>query len=204
MEGLLTELLRVSERASNIARLCRAEKMLFELLVEEKVGNDKNTRFAQDFKTLADVLIQETFKYYLGGKVQRIWHYCSLHKYRTFFFQFPLLRNYICGEEVNTFTNALGESITVEVRPTQDETSALLAKVLGGNAAAAHLLAQAVHADVATPPVLPEGVRLLLSEVDIDLGNVGVWIDPLGMWACMLPSCLIVCVCLMWLRGGRG
>ena len=75
MEGLLIELLRVSERASSIARLCRAEKALFELLVEEKVGSDKNKRFAQDFKTLADVLIQETFKYYLGGKVQRLWYH---------------------------------------------------------------------------------------------------------------------------------
>lgn len=160
MEGLLTELLRVSERASNIARLCRAEKALFELLVEEKVGSDKNTRFAQDFKTLADVLIQETFKYYLGGK-------------------FPLLRGYICGEEVNTFTNPLGESITVEVCATQDDTSTLLTKVLDGNAAAARLLAKAVHTEVATPE-LTEDVKRFLSETDyLDLENVGVWIDPL-------------------------
>lgn len=159
MEVLLTELLRVSERASHIARLCRAEKALFELLVEEKVGQDKNKRFAQDFKTLADVLIQETFRYYLGGK-------------------FPFLLDYICGEEVNTFTNPLGESIVVQVCATEDETSALLTKVLDGNVAAARLLAKAVHVEVTTPG-LTEDAKRFLSELDVDLGNIGVWIDPL-------------------------
>lgn len=69
MDTFLLELLCVSERAATIARLCRAEKTLFELLVEEKTGDGRNKRFHHDFKTLADVLIQETVRHYIGRKV---------------------------------------------------------------------------------------------------------------------------------------
>ncbi len=69
LESYLLELLRVSERAANIARLCRGERDLFDLLVEEKTGEERNKRFRRDFKTLADVLIQETVRHYLGRKV---------------------------------------------------------------------------------------------------------------------------------------
>ena len=67
--SLVLRLLEVSERAVDIARACRTEKVLFDLLVEEKTGLVKNQRFVQDFKTLADVLIQETARYYLGKEV---------------------------------------------------------------------------------------------------------------------------------------
>ena len=89
----------------------------------------------------------------------------------------------------------------MEVCATQDETSVLLTKVLDGNAAAARLLAKAVHAEVATP-TLTEDVRRLISETDVDLGNVGVWIDPLGMWAPVCINCLRACalVCINCLR----
>ena len=68
--SLVVRLLEVAERASDIARACREEKVLFDLLVQEKKGPEKNQRFSQDFKTLADVLIQETVKYYLGREVR--------------------------------------------------------------------------------------------------------------------------------------
>lgn len=120
--------------------------------------------------------------------------------------QFPLLRGYICGEEVNTFTNPLGESITVEVCATQDDTSTLLTKVLDGNAAAARLLAKAVHTEVATPE-LTEDVKRFLSETDyLDLENVGVWIDPLGRCGqrvriSSLHAFARVCVCVYMTTG---
>ena len=41
---------------------------MFQKLVEEKTGSSKNSRFAQDFKTLADVIIQETIRKDLGEK----------------------------------------------------------------------------------------------------------------------------------------
>ena len=50
LSELLNCLLCAAEKAANIARACRAEETLFKLLVEEKTGNDKNAKFAQDFK----------------------------------------------------------------------------------------------------------------------------------------------------------
>lgn len=69
MAGLLKALVSASEKAADIARLCRHEEPLFQLLVAEKTGADKNRRFLQDFKTLADVLIQEVIKHDLGTEV---------------------------------------------------------------------------------------------------------------------------------------
>ena len=74
--SLVVRLLEAAERAANIARACRAEKVLFDLLVEEKTGREKNQRFVQDFKTLADVLIQETVKHYLGNQVRESNNWC--------------------------------------------------------------------------------------------------------------------------------
>jgi inositol polyphosphate 1-phosphatase len=62
-------LLKTSEKAANIARVIRQDEHLFKLLVQEKKGSDKNPRFVQDFKTLADVLIQETVKHDVGNQV---------------------------------------------------------------------------------------------------------------------------------------
>jgi inositol polyphosphate 1-phosphatase len=62
-------LLKASEKAANIARVIRQDEHLFKLLVQEKKGSEKNPRFVQDFKTLADVLIQETVKHDVGIQV---------------------------------------------------------------------------------------------------------------------------------------
>ena len=69
MAALLKVLLRVAEKAANVARVCRQEAPLFELLVQEKTGDDKNKKFVQDFKTLADVVIQEMIRHYVGEEV---------------------------------------------------------------------------------------------------------------------------------------
>lgn len=67
--SLLESLVIVSEKAANIARACRQEECLFKLLIQEKSAQESNPRFVQDFKTLADVLIQETVKYEIAKKV---------------------------------------------------------------------------------------------------------------------------------------
>ena len=103
----------------------RQEEALFQLLVEEKTGSEKNAKFDQDFKTLADVLIQETVKNEVG-KV------------------FPQLQDNILGEESNKFTNKLGNSLTVEIKETTEGTKELLVKVLDNNETAAKLLADQV------------------------------------------------------------
>ena len=99
---------------------------MFQLLVEEKTGAEKNAKFDQDFKTLADVLIQETVKNEVGKVL-------------------PQLQDNILGEESNKFTNKLGNSLTVEIKETSEGTKELLVKVLDNNETAAKLLADQVN-----------------------------------------------------------
>ena len=70
LKSLVLEVLKVSEKAASLARIVRSEESLFELLVQEKKGDQSNKRFVQDFKTLADVLVQETVRHDLGRKVR--------------------------------------------------------------------------------------------------------------------------------------
>ena len=69
MASLLRSLVALSEKAANLARIIRSEKALFELLVEEKTGEQKNKRFVRDFKTLGDVLIQEMIRHDIAQQV---------------------------------------------------------------------------------------------------------------------------------------
>ncbi|XP_076360918.1 inositol polyphosphate 1-phosphatase [Tachypleus tridentatus] len=155
-EELLQALMNASEKAANIARACRGESTLFSLLVEEKKDSEKNKRFFQDFKTLADVLVQE----------------CVSHDVSQ---RFPGIEKSIQGEESNQFTNTLGESICVKVMATEAETENLLAKVLDGNNNAAVLLANLVHKDINNSVVEPR----LDSSIQLPLNDIGIWIDPI-------------------------
>ncbi|KAJ8384097.1 hypothetical protein AAFF_G00208880 [Aldrovandia affinis] len=106
MSELVRALVRASEKAANIARACRQEESLFGLLIEEKKEGEKNKKFVTDFKTLADVLVQEVIRHDIGK-------------------QFPGLANNIFGEESNEFMNGLGEKIEVRVCETEQDTSRL-------------------------------------------------------------------------------
>lgn len=153
----MKSLISCSEKAACIARACRDEKDLFQLLVEEKIGDSKNSNSSHDFKTLADVLIQETVRYDMGQ-------------------EFPELKGDIQGEESNKFTNTLGESIQVEVCPTLEETSKLLSRVLTGNQNAADILARLVHFD-AKPDF--EDVDKIPDDTQFTVEDLGIWIDPI-------------------------
>ncbi|XP_077582054.1 inositol polyphosphate 1-phosphatase [Stigmatopora nigra] len=155
MAELLRLLLQVSEKAANVARVCRQEAPLFQLLVQEKTGDDKNKKFVQDFKTLADVIIQEVIRHEVGA-------------------QFPEIVDFIQGEESNKFENGLGESVTVTMRGTEEETAALLATVLDGDLTAAALLARAIHQDPTAVGANTDGLNVPLST-----SEVGIWIDPI-------------------------
>lgn len=155
MADLLRLLLKVAEKAANVARVCRQEAPLFQLLVQEKTGDDKNKKFVQDFKTLADVVIQEMIRHDVGA-------------------QFPEMADFIHGEESNKFENGLGESVTVTVCRTEEETAALLATVLDGDRAAASLLARAIHQDPATIEASTDGLTIPLSPSEL-----AIWIDPI-------------------------
>lgn len=162
MAGFVRTLVCTSEKAANLARAIRAEQDLFSLLVQEKDSGEKNTRFVQDFKTLADVLIQETIKHDLSRKFSEI-SPCDIH-----------------GEESSKFTNALGESINVGVKATCQDTAALLCRVLNSNVRAANLLAAVVHSDVC---VQEDDALHNLQDVNLPLHNFGIWIDPIDSTA---------------------
>lgn len=68
--NLIRALINAAEKAANIARRCRGHEQLLSLLVQEKSGDEANARFDHDFKTLADVLIQETVKHDVGQLVR--------------------------------------------------------------------------------------------------------------------------------------
>ncbi|KAM9248544.1 inositol polyphosphate 1-phosphatase isoform 1-T4 [Dugong dugon] len=155
MSDILRELLCVAEKAANIARACRQQEALFQLLIEEKKEGEKNKKFAVDFKTLADVLVQEVIKQNLENK-------------------FPGLGEKISGEESNEFTNDLGEKIILRLCSTEAETVKLLSKVLNGNKLASEALAKVVHQDVSfTDPALD------LIRINIPQNTLGIWVDPI-------------------------
>ncbi|XP_043362426.1 inositol polyphosphate 1-phosphatase isoform X2 [Dermochelys coriacea] len=155
MSALLKSLVGASEKSARIAQLCRQEEALFQLLIEEKTGTDKNKKFVQDFKTLADVLIQEVIKHDVGK-------------------EFPELHGHICGEESNKFENSLGETLVVQVCATQRDTASLLFKILDRNQPAAELLAAAIHQEVALQDAALDAVALAIPPE-----RLAIWIDPI-------------------------
>eukprot|EP01102_Stenamoeba_stenopodia_P012129 TRINITY_DN378_c0_g1_i1.p1 TRINITY_DN378_c0_g1~~TRINITY_DN378_c0_g1_i1.p1 ORF type:complete len:403 (+),score=78.88 TRINITY_DN378_c0_g1_i1:316-1524(+) len=161
LADLVREMTVVSERAATIARACRAEKALFHLLVEEKKEDSKNARFVQDFKTLADVLIQETVRYYLANK-------------------YPDIAEHLFGEETATFTNGNGDSVTVTVNGDRQKTRETLEIVLGGGAeasTAAQLLTDLVYSNINVS--IPDENILSSTAVPFSPSEIGVWIDPI-------------------------
>ncbi|XP_018572429.1 inositol polyphosphate 1-phosphatase [Anoplophora glabripennis] len=159
MMDLLKALIIVSEKAANIARACRQNEHLFSLLIQKKKNDEANPRFVDDFKTLADVLIQEMVKHDIKNQFQEL--------------------SDILGEENNTFENKLGEKICVEIKNTEEETSNLLETVLNGDHIAATLLAAEVHKEIHI-----EDIKTNLTEkFHIVLEKLGIWIDPIDCTA---------------------
>ncbi|XP_060647657.1 LOW QUALITY PROTEIN: inositol polyphosphate 1-phosphatase [Drosophila nasuta] len=161
--NLLRALINCAEKAANIARTCRSNSELLALLVQEKTGAEANERFEHDFKTLADVLIQETIKHEIGEL-------------------FPAMRDAIQGEESPNFTNHLGQKVTIAVGDNEAATAACLSAVLGDDhQTASNSLAAEVHrkvvydnAKLADIPELP---------AKLDYSNLGIWIDPIDATA---------------------
>lgn len=68
--GLIGCALLASEAAADIARQCRSNPRLLSMLVQEKCDDEANrSRFAHDFKTLADVLVQHVVTKRIGRQV---------------------------------------------------------------------------------------------------------------------------------------
>ena len=67
-KNILQVLIDVSEKSANVARAFRENGHLFSLL-QEKLEEEANPRFVHDYKTFADVLIQELIKFEVGNAV---------------------------------------------------------------------------------------------------------------------------------------
>nr|CAD7420013.1 unnamed protein product [Timema poppensis] len=96
--------------------------------------------------------------------------------------QFSDIAGHIYGEETNSFTNTLGDTITVEVQKDQDSTAALLSKVLDGDTIAANLLASEVHRDMVLAEVDAGSVPLPLN-LELPLQSMAMWVDPIDSTA---------------------
>jgi len=159
MKEFVKSLISSCQKANNIAVCCRREPELLSLLTQEKVGGEKNSKFDHDFKTLADVLIQETVRFELSQLSSS-------------------LGSRIHGEESNVFTNSLGQTTTLELNGCRDTTRDLLLQVLNGNEKVSSLLADEVHREVVLSNEMLENIEQL-ENTDFDISGVGVWIDPI-------------------------
>uniref|UniRef100_A0A182QV69 inositol-1,4-bisphosphate 1-phosphatase n=1 Tax=Anopheles farauti TaxID=69004 RepID=A0A182QV69_9DIPT len=157
--NLLQELLKASEKAANIARVCRQNQRLFSLLIQEKEKDESNLRFDHDFKTLADCLIQEMIKHDIGKR-------------------FPELRDNIRGEENAKFTNTAGDTVMVTVTDDPTNTVEVLEKLLHGDKDAVTALVDEVYRDIELDM---ESLELPTDAIplDNDWSELGVWIDPI-------------------------
>ena len=81
LSELLSALIGVAQKGAHIASIVRSDEQLLELLVQEKSTKEKNPRFVHDFKTLADVVIQEMVRHDLS-KAVLTQYYSSMFFYR--------------------------------------------------------------------------------------------------------------------------
>jgi len=100
-------------------------------------------------------------------------------------FQFPDIANNIYGEENNSFSNALGETITVSIQSTVEETAGLLSKVLddgsSSNSRAAQILANEIHRDMTSDVIGDQRLQDIPTDLLFPYDDIGIWIDPIGM-----------------------
>jgi inositol polyphosphate 1-phosphatase len=159
---LVQTLVGVAGRAAQVARAARLDAALQPLLVADKGAN---ARFAVDFKTLADVLIQQMLVHALA----------------------PLgLGARVYGEESNRFGRPGGDGdsdVVVRVEADAAATAALLAQVLPGHPDACAALAAAVHTPApATADEHDTDAGLpgpSLASLRVDLDRLACWVDPI-------------------------
>lgn len=130
MSAVLEVLINASERAATVARACGSSEST--LLVTEKNGGDANIRFEKDFKTVADVLAQESARAEISARC-------------------PGLGDYLRGEECAEIGG-----IRVGLSSTIDETTKNLTNLVPP--ATAREMAEAAHCRPLI--MLPESLQL--------------------------------------------
>lgn len=105
MVEVLKALIYASERAANIARSCN-DSMSETLLVAEKGEGEANARFDKDFKTIADVLAQESARCEVASRC-------------------PNLAQHFRGEECAEING-----VTIKLQENIDKTAELLSSLV--------------------------------------------------------------------------
>lgn len=122
MGEVLKALIYASERAANIARSCCDDSMSKTLLVAEKCEGEANVRFDKDFKTIADVLAQESARNEVASKC-------------------PNLAEHFRGEECAEING-----VKIELQENVDKTAELLSSLVPQISAVR--MAAAAHDDI--------------------------------------------------------
>ena len=165
-------LVGIVETACQIAVSIRSNPVLLQKLTEEKKEGlclvrclqlyallkhsvaGKNERFAEDFKTLADVLIQELAAFRITKA-------------------FPALQGRVFGEEEPRITNAQGQSVEVKLSSDQAQVLAMLTAAMSGDEEAARALLPLLTNEHTDSGWDHHNDRLW------DLADLGFWIDPI-------------------------
>ena len=159
LRHFVRDLVLLSKKASEITRLIRQDDQLLQLLIQEKPVDIEQGHFTQDFKTLADVLIQEMIKD------------CLLKSY-------PLLP-FIKGEESNQFTSKKGKIVEVKIKNSLDQMVKLLVPLMQESKNAARKLALVILSESRLNEK-EENELNQLGNLMIDESQLGIWIDPIG------------------------
>ncbi|KAI8424453.1 hypothetical protein MSG28_002938 [Choristoneura fumiferana] len=140
-------------RAACVARACAESLSDGNLVVTEKSGDEANSRFEHDFKTIADVLAQEAAKVEISRHCRE-------------------LRNNVWGEECGEIN---GHTIRLETQV--DKTALLLSQVVPKEQALK--LAKGSHCDL-NPKLVGD---LAYDLPPINDASLAVWIDPIDATA---------------------
>lgn len=132
-----------SEKAANIARsCCVVDSASNELFISEKHEGEANTRFEKDFKTIADVLAQESAK----NEISKL---------------FPELGKHVRGEECSEIGG-----VSIVIKENAEETAELLSLLVP--VTAAKRMAQAAHCKVNLD--ICDNIPQNLPDITSDLG----------------------------------
>lgn len=148
MADILKALIEASERAACVARACCSDSTKEALFVAEKDEGEANARFDKDFKTIADVLAQESAKTEIAA-------------------HFPELADKVRGEECSEIGG-----VNIAVQESVERTTELLNYLVPPNAATR--MAEATHRKIELELNLPDNIpEINTSDLGVWIDPIG-------------------------------
>ncbi|CAF3383663.1 unnamed protein product [Rotaria sp. Silwood1] len=152
-----------SEKAACIARHIRFMHSDFNDMIEEKKLDENHQHLDADYKTLADVIIQEVIK----RDLRRL---------------YPSLTNHIYGEEDGSIKlNSSNEKIFLDVSGSHEDILKLLKKLFNNKSTQsvetlAEIISSSSH--ITLSEQYKQSFEKIPNNTSIDVSNIGIWIDP--------------------------